>query len=122
MSKVFIIEDDPSIQFLYTEFLKLNGYEIAGIANDGEEAVFMFKSFLEKPNIIIMDHRMPNKNGIETLKEILQINPNIKIIFASADERIKEYVLSIGAFDFMKKPFDFSSLIDIVDKAEKCFY
>lgn len=114
MSKVFIVEDDPSIQFLYSEYLNINGFDIAGIANDGEEAVTMFKSFSEKPMVIIMDHRMPNKNGLEALKEIIQIEPRIKVIFASADDRIKEYVLSLGAFDFKKKPFDMNSLMDTV--------
>ncbi len=58
----------------------------------------MFKSFLKKPDIILMDHRMPKKNGIEASKEILKINGKTKIIFLSADSSIKEEVLSIGVF------------------------
>ncbi len=60
---------------------------------------------------------MPIKNGIEATKEILQINSNTKIIFTSADEDVKEEALSIGAFSFIDKPFDFDLLIDNIKKA-----
>jgi two-component system chemotaxis response regulator CheY len=99
------------------ELLIYRGYEIAGIANNGEKAVFMFKSFLEKPKVILMDYRMPIKNGIETTKEILQINTTIKIIFMSADESVKEEALAIGAFCFVDKPFDIELLITSIKKA-----
>jgi two-component system chemotaxis response regulator CheY len=99
------------------ELLTYHGFEIAGIANNGEKAVSMFKSFSEKPKIILMDHRMPIKNGIEASKEILQIDKNIKIIFISADESIREEVLSIGIFSFENKPFSIENLINSIKKA-----
>lgn len=77
----------------------------------------MFKSFSEKPNVILMDHRMPIKNGIEATQEILQIDSNTKIIFTSADERIKEEALALGAFCFIDKPFDIENLITCIKKA-----
>ena len=77
----------------------------------------MFKSFLDKPKVILMDNRMPNKSGIEASKEILLIDKNIKIIFVSADSTIKEEAFSIGAFSFWDKPFLIDSLIDDIKKA-----
>ena len=88
-----------------------------GIANNGEQAGFMFNSFSEKPKVIFMDHRMPIKNGIEATQEILQIDSNTKIIFTSADARIKEEALALGAFCFMDKPFDIEGLITNIKKA-----
>ena len=117
MEKIFVVEDEPSIQLLYKKILTLKGFELAGIANDGEEAVSMFKSFSKKPEIILMDHRMPTKNGIEASKEILQINGDTKIIFLSADDSIKEEALSIGAFSFRNKPFTIKQLIDEINRA-----
>jgi len=84
---------------------------------NGEEAISMFKSFSDKPNIILMDNQMPIKSGIETSKEILLIDKNIKIIFLGADINIKEVTLSIGAFSFWEKPFLIASLIDDIKKA-----
>jgi FixJ family two-component response regulator len=77
----------------------------------------MFKSFSDKPKVILMDNRMPIKSGIEASKEILLIDKNIKIIFISADITIKEEALSIGAFGFWDKPFLIDSLIDDIKKA-----
>ena len=99
------------------ELLILNGFEIAGVANNGEKAVSMFKSFLEKPEVILMDHRMPIKNGLEATKEILKIDNNTKIIFTSADESVKEDALAIGAFSFKNKPFEIEHLISNIEKA-----
>ncbi len=90
---------------------------MAGIAEDGEEAVIIFKSFLVKPKVILMDHRMPEKTGLEASEEILNIDKKVKIIFVSADISIREEALSIGAFSFWKKPFAIEQLIYEIDRA-----
>jgi two-component system chemotaxis response regulator CheY len=104
---IFIVEDDHSLRLLYEKALKLNGYNVVGSAKDGEEAVNMYNRFSAKPDIILMDHRMPIKNGIEATKEIFQNSSNLKpkIIFISADRSIKETALSIGVISFKDKPF-----------------
>lgn len=63
-----------------------------------------------------MDHRMPVKNGIETTKEILNINPNCKIVFISADYTVKDQALEIGAIDFLEKPINFECLFRMIEK------
>lgn len=93
------------------------GFEVVGIAKNGEEAVSMYKQFVEKPSIIIMDHRMPVKNGMDALKEILIINNCAIVIFASADTSVKEEVLSMGAHSFKQKPFDIDYLLSNIKKA-----
>ena len=80
------------------------GFEVIGIANNGEEAVQLYKSFQTKPDIVIMDHRMPKKNGLEATKEILSLSNYSKIIFASADKSIEKEALSVGAEDLKKNP------------------
>ena len=90
---------------------------MAGIAEDGEEAVIMFKAFLEKPKVILMDHRMPEKTGLEASKEILDLDKKVKIIFVTADSSIKDAALSIGAFSFWEKPFKIDQLINDIKRA-----
>jgi len=99
----------------------VNGFDVLGVAENGEKAVIMFKSFVEKPKIILMDHRMPIKNGLDASKEILQIDKSIKIIFTSADDSIKEEALNIGACLFMDKPFGVKELITIINKAKESY-
>jgi len=77
MIRIFIVEDDSSLRMLYEKALSLKGYNVLDSARDGQEAVQMYNAFKDKPDIIIMDHRMPIKNGIKATKEIL--NNSIKI-------------------------------------------
>ncbi len=97
--------------------LKAYGYDVIGKAKNGEEAINMYTSLPNKPDVVIMDHRMPVKNGIEATKEIFQIDENARIIFASADESVKDTALLIGAVSFKTKPFDYERLIDNIEKA-----
>ena len=111
-----IVEDDLSLQKLYEFIFRRNGINILGIADNGEKAVEMFEKFNEKPKIILMDHRMPQKDGIETTKEIIKMSKASKIIFASAEHNIKQEALSIGAYSFLEKPFPVQALINEIRK------
>ncbi len=97
----------------------MSGYRVIGEATNGEEAVSLFNSFPKKPDIVLMDHRMPIKNGIEATKQILKINSKSKIIFTSADNSIKQKALSIGARSFLDKPFSITDLITEIKNVYK---
>lgn len=111
MIKIFIAEDDRDLQRLYELILEMAGFKVMGMANNGNEAIEMFKSFLEKPDIIILDYRMPIKNGIDAIKEILEIDHNSKVIFASADRTVEQKIYLFGAIGFLDKPFTHKKLI-----------
>lgn len=116
MVKIFIVDDDQSLQRLYTLILKEAGFEIIDTAFNGKIAVEKFNNFEEKPDIILMDHRMPVKNGLDAMAEILQSNNHTKVIFASADISIKQKALSLGACAFLDKPFNLRKLLAIIQK------
>lgn len=111
---ILIVEDDLAISKLYKKILENVGFQTIR-ANNGKEAVNIYKSLSDKPDIILMDHRMPVKNGIEASKEILEIDNQSKIIFLSADSRVENDALSIGAKKFIKKPFSIKDLIQIIE-------
>ena len=116
MVSVFIVEDDISLQRLYQMVLENAGFQIIDTAANGDEAVKKYESLSIKPDIILMDHRMPIKNGIEATKEILEINNHSKILFVSADNSIKKLALSIGATSFLEKPFELKALIKEIEQ------
>jgi CheY-like chemotaxis protein len=89
----------------------VSGFQVLGFASNGDEAIEMFKQFKEKPDIIILDYRMPIKNGLDVLRVILEIDRNSKIVFASADRTIKEKVYLEGAMGFLDKPFTHKNLV-----------
>ena len=117
IEKVFIVDDEPSLQFFYKKILIIGGFEVAGIASNGKEAVSMFKSFSNKPKVILMDHRMPEMSGIEASKLILQIDSRVKIIFISADISVEEEAISIGAFLFIDKILTVSKMLRAINRA-----
>ncbi|MHA1131096.1 MAG: response regulator [Candidatus Helarchaeota archaeon] len=111
MQDVFVVEDEPALQFFYKKILDMHDFNVVGIASNGEEAINMFKSFNPKPKVILMDHRMPLKNGIEASKEILQLDEDVKILFFSADDSIKAEAYAIGIFSFEQKPFSMNTIV-----------
>ena len=116
MTTVMIVDDELFIVELYRDILQLRGYKVVGTAFDGEEAVRRYASSPEKPDVIIMDHRMPVMNGVEATKEIMKSNPEQKIIFVSADVLIERDAREAGAAEFLPKPFRMDDLIDKMKK------
>jgi two-component SAPR family response regulator len=116
IAKILIVDDDVDIVNLFEQFLKLGGHTIAGKAFNGEEALDVFKNLQNKPDIVIMDHRMPSKNGLDTTKELLSIKPEIKIIFVSADYTVGNQAFEVGAIDFLEKPIDFNTVNSMIEK------
>lgn len=112
---VFVVEDDKQVLELYRVILKMYGYEIAGFALDGKEAVRMFEAMNPRPDIIIMDQRLPLMSGVEATKEIMRMDPGAKVLFVSADVSSRESALSSGATDFVVKPFQIKNFMTRLD-------
>jgi len=64
----------------------------------------------------LIDYRMPIKNGLDAMVEILQINRSEKIVFASADMDIKAKALELGACEFISKPFGMSDVMNVLNR------
>ena len=73
MATIFLIDDDSSIVTLFEKFLTILGHEIVAKAYNGEEAVKLFNEFRKMPDLILMDHRMPKKDGLTLAIEILKV-------------------------------------------------
>lgn len=110
-ARVFVVDDEDFIRELYKDMFESKGHTVFS-ARDGEEAVRLIKNMPSKPDAIIMDHRMPGKDGIETTKAIKSLDPGIPIIFSSADESVREEAIRAGAVSFWTKPFPIGLLID----------
>jgi len=92
---------------------------VIGVASDGEEAVRKYKEMKEKPVVIIMDQRMPVKDGVSATQEILSMDPGAQIFFGSADLHIEKDALAAGARGFLLKPFRIEELLAAIAEAEK---
>jgi two-component system, OmpR family, alkaline phosphatase synthesis response regulator PhoP len=103
--KILIVDDEPDIVEFISYNLKSKGYLIS-TAKDGVEAVRKARDF--RPDLILLDIMMPNKDGIETIKELRSMHEfdETVIIFLTAinDEKVEIEGLKIGADDFISKP------------------
>jgi two-component system, chemotaxis family, chemotaxis protein CheY len=88
------------------------------VAGDGEEAVRRYKELGEQVVIVIMDQRMPVKDGVTATQEILSYDPTAKILFGSADLQVKSDALKAGAKDFLLKPFRIEALLKAIEELE----
>ncbi|WP_096198903.1 response regulator [Bacillus sp. FJAT-45350] len=116
MASVLIVDDAAFMRMMIKDILSKNNYEIAGEAANGLEAVEKFKE--TKPDLVTMDITMPEKDGIEALKEIKQLDPNAKVIMCSAMGQQSMVIDAIqsGAKDFIVKPFQADRVLEAIQK------
>ena len=118
MTKTLMIVDDVAvIRMMLKKILQNNGYRVVAEAGDGAEAIKRYMEF--KPDLVTMDLTMPDKDGIETMQEILRFDHNAKIVMVSAVDQQDSLVRAIksGAVDYIIKPFEADRVISAVQKA-----
>ncbi len=115
MTKILVIDDEPSIINLVTAYLKPEGYEVYTAA-DGNAGLKSARAF--KPDLIILDLMLPGMDGIELLS-ILRRESDVYVIMLTArtDETDKIVGLSVGADDYVTKPFSPRELVARVKAA-----
>ena len=116
MTTVMIVEDEEFLQDLYREVLTREGHKVVATALDGNSAVESFRAMRDKPRLILMDHRMPVKNGMEAMQEILEVDPSARVLFLTADFSIAKAAMLGGAAGYIAKPFGMEALIDAVER------
>lgn len=117
MIKILIVDDHQIfIDGLSALLNNLNGIEVIGGARTADEAIA--KANALRPDVIMMDIQMPEKNGIEATREILKVNKEIKIVgLTSANESIYiKKMLEAGASGYVLKNVDKDELLEVIHK------
>lgn len=113
MVKILIIDDESAIRKMLTVLFERNNYEVKD-ACDGDQGIIVAKEFM--PDLIITDLVMPEKEGLETIKEIKRMNPDIKIIAISGGGVVQpdmylKLAEKLGADQSFAKPIDSATLV-----------
>jgi two-component system chemotaxis response regulator CheY len=116
MVTVLIVDDDLFLHKVLERILSIGGHSVMGHAYDGAEAIEKFKELNPKPDLILMDHRMPVMSGTAATREILHIDSNSKILFISADETVLNEAIESGAIGFLTKPIRSKDLFAAIDE------
>ncbi len=115
MKKILIVDDQKGVRRLLEELFKKDGWEVE-LAADGKEAVEKADKFL--PDIILMDMKMPNMNGLEASQIILKKYNNLDIIMMTAygEMDVVKEALDAGVKRCITKPFDIIDLRNTVNQ------
>lgn len=113
-NKILIVDDEEIIRLSLSEGLKDFGYKV-NTASNGTMAIELVKEL--KPQVVFLDMRLSNENGLDILPKIKEIDSEIEIVIMTAYGDIQTAVkaIKIGAFDYINKPFDLQE-IDIIIK------
>ncbi len=112
-----MVDDAAFMRMMLKDILLKGGFEIAGEATNGAEAVRLYQEL--KPDLVTMDITMPEVDGIAAVKEIKKIDPNAKVVMVSAmgQQAMVIEAIQAGASDFIVKPFQPDRVLEALKKA-----
>ena len=114
MTRILIAEDETLIRMDLSEMLKEAGYEVVGEATDGLEAIELAKQL--KPDLAILDVKMPKLDGISAASEIISICPTL-MLTAFSQRELVERARDAGVMGYVVKPFTIADLIPAIEIA-----
>lgn len=117
MARVLVVDDALFMRKMVSDALTRGGHEVIGEAADGTQAVEQFRTL--GPDVCTLDITMPEKDGLEALRDILVLDPGARVVMCSAlgqDAKVIESIKA-GARDFVVKPFQPGRVLEAVDKA-----
>ncbi|MCD6320409.1 MAG: response regulator [Candidatus Desulfofervidaceae bacterium] len=107
MAKILVVDDEEHIRMLYDEELKEEGYEVITSAT-GRNIVELIEK--ERPDLIILDIKMTDCNGLDVLQQIRNKYYNLPVILSTAYETYKSDIKSMAADAYVVKSFDLTEL------------
>jgi two-component system, chemotaxis family, chemotaxis protein CheY len=111
-----IVDDSSMSRRIMREILESGGHDVTE-AQDGMAALEMY--FLQKPNVVMLDLIMRGMYGIDVLKKLRELDPDARVIVASADIQVstRRLVEDAGGVAFVSKPFTRTDILEAVDAA-----
>jgi two-component system response regulator AtoC len=105
--KILIVDDEPSIRKYLQTLLEVDGFEVSALAS-GKEAVEYISRQADRPDFIILDILMPEMDGLETLRALMDVDRSLNVIMLSCTNEVSTVVeaIRLGAHDYLTKPFE----------------
>ncbi|WP_442505460.1 response regulator [Novipirellula sp. SH528] len=115
--RLLVVDDALFMRKCIREIAEAAGWEIAGEAEDGEQALVMYQQI--NPDLVTLDIVMPKLDGVSTLKKLIQQDPRARVVMISAVNQKPKLIecIKAGAMDFIVKPFDKARLLEFFIKS-----
>jgi two-component system response regulator (stage 0 sporulation protein F) len=116
LGRILVVDDERPVADVLSEYLQSQGYT-THTAGSGAEALAVVER--ERPDLVLLDIRMPGIDGLEVLRRLRQADrrPAVIMVTANEDLALAREMLKTGAFDYVAKPFDFQYLDRVVAAA-----
>jgi two-component system, chemotaxis family, chemotaxis protein CheY len=115
--RVLIVEDDLDVLGFYKDLLTTAGFQVCGAVTTGASAISHYQSGRIFPDVVVLDHRLPDCTGLEVARQIFTLDPEAQIIIASADDSARDRARELGIRRFKRKPFPNALLIQDITAA-----
>src|ERR1700736_5459242 len=104
--RILVVDDEPSISKYLQTLLEVDGFEVAAVSS-GKEALERIGN-TERPDFVILDVLMPEMDGLETLRQLMQVDRTLNVIMLSCSNEVTTVVeaIRLGALDYLTKPFE----------------
>ena len=114
--RVLIVDDAIFMRKMISDILVENGVEIVGEAETGAKAIERYKEL--RPDLVTMDIIMPEMNGIDAVRKIIEHDAQAKIVMCSAlgQQALVQDAITAGAKDFLIKPFNAARVVEVIAK------
>ena len=113
-ARILVAEDEALIRLDLVEMLTESGYEVVAQATNGVEAIALAKEF--KPDLAILDVKMPELDGISAAQEIIEISP-VLMLTAFSQKELVERARDAGVMAYVVKPFSIGDLVPAIEIA-----
>lgn len=113
---ILVVDDEEAVLKLFQKILINKKYTVL-TANNGKVALEHIK--MEKPNLVVLDLKLPDMSGIDVLRQIKRINKNIEVIIITGYGAVKtaRAAMRLGAYDYITKPFDNDYIKTLIEDA-----
>lgn len=114
-AKILVVDDEHSVRWAFEKALQKAGYEVM-LAENGIKGLSLFESF--KPDITLVDIRMPEMDGLQMLKRVREIDSEAQVIVMTAytDMETTITAMKLGAYDFLSKPFNIDECLLLISR------
>jgi CheY-like chemotaxis protein len=118
MSKILVIDDEPSIRDLLDRLLRRKGYDVV-LAESGRKGLELFRR--ERPDVIVLDLKMPEMDGLTVLRQIRSLNRSqpVIVLTGSRTAEMEQQVRTLGVTEYIAKGFSLHLLGDALKRLLK---
>jgi len=117
-----VIDGNPDVRDVLSEFLRINSIDVLAIGNNGKDAVELYQKY--RPDVVLMDLMMPDFDGFYGLKNIRKIDYNAKVVIStgSTEHDEKNRLIEMGVFAIIEKPHGITDFVEMLHKLPiRCF-